>query len=155
MNMNNNNKNNNIKTWEQFVNVNGNEKINHPRIWRNTFEYKGNSYRLSSWMYIYEFSDGSNTFVPVNKEDANGVSGIGVAGVIAKLEDIKWSERTTSFTDNFIKQKEMYYNQRVSNNKDRHELLKSLPKNLSREEFDDIVIELAFDSAMKSYPSKA
>ena len=123
--------------------LNENVENNQQRIWKNTFEYKGNSYRLSSWKYIYQFSDGSIEFATVNKEDANGVSGSGVAGVVAKLEDVKWLDRTTLFDDEFIKQKEASNKQRILDDKDRYELLKSLPKNISREEYDEIIINRA------------
>ena len=114
------------------------------RIWRNTFEYKGNSYRLQSWKYIYRFSDGSVEFATVNKEDANGVAGTGVAGIVIKIDEIKWLVRTTPFDDDFIKRKEAANQQRILNERDRYELLKSLPPNISKDEYDEIIINRAF-----------
>lgn len=133
-----------VKNFKQFINENVN--IQEKRIWRNTFEYKGNSYRLQSWKYIYRFSDGSSEFATVNKEESNGVSGTGVAGVVVELDKIKWLDRTTPFDDDFIKKKELSNEQRILKEKDKYELLKSLSSNISRDEYDEIVINRAMDN---------
>jgi hypothetical protein len=114
------------------------------RLWRNTFEYKGQSYRLNSWKYIYTFSDGSCESVTVDIEDANGVSGYSVCGVVSKLEDIIWLDETTLFDDDFILQKEKANEKRIQFDKDRYLFLKTLPKNISRNEYQEIVLNKLF-----------
>ena len=131
---------------KKLKNLNENVNIQEKRIWKNTFEYKGNTYRLQSWKYIYRFSDGSSEFATVNKEEANGVSGTGVAGVVVELDKIKWLDRTTPFDDDFIKEKELSNEQRILKEKDKYELLKSLPMNISRKKYDNIVINKAMEN---------
>lgn len=130
-----------MKKYIQFIieKLNIDDKI----IWRNTFEYRGNSYRLQSWKYIYNLSDGSREFATVNKEDANGVSGGGVAGVVIELDKIKWLDETTNFSDDFIKQKEISNEHRIEQEKGKYDMLKNLPPNLNREEYDEITIIIA------------
>ena len=68
-------------------------------------QYSSNEYRLSGYLYVYDFSDGSRTWAAVPKELANAVSGSGVAGCICNLKDIEILERETPWTDEHIKVK--------------------------------------------------
>lgn len=110
-------------------------------IYKNVFEHNLTSYRLQSWKYIYRFSDGSCEFATVNKVSANGVSGYGISGIVIELNKIKWLKRTTSFGKEFIQQKKQSNKRRVLAEKEKYKFLKSLPKGLSRKEYDEILIE--------------
>ena len=45
-------------------------------------KYSSNEYRLSGYLYVYDFSDGGRTWAAVPKELANAVTGSGVGTCI-------------------------------------------------------------------------
>jgi hypothetical protein len=127
-----------LKFIENYKSISQN--IEDKRIWRNTFEYGNESYRLESWVYIYRLLDGYPIFATVNKENANGVSGTGVAGVIVELDKIKWLDKISPFSDDFIKEKEKTKENKIQVEKGIYEFLKQLPPNMNNEEYDEFSI---------------
>lgn len=113
------------------------------------------NYRLSGYMYIYEFSGGGRIFVSVPKELANAVSGSGVAGCILKLEDIEILERETTWSDELVKNEIDSQERRAKTDKPKYELIKKIEDacgpGLTEDEYQDIAMELALNSAMKKF----
>ena len=69
-----------------------------------------------------------------------------MGGIVIELDKINWLERITPFDDDFIKEKELSNEQRILKEKDRYEFLKSLPVNISVEEYEDIELSWIMDS---------
>ena len=114
-----------------------------------------NNYRLSGYMYIYEFSGGGRIFVSVPKELANAVSGTGVAGCILKLEDIEILDKETGLPDEYVKSEIDSQKKRAETEKPKYEMIKKIEDacgpGLTEDEYQDIAMELALNSAMKNF----
>jgi hypothetical protein len=117
--------------------------------------YSSNNYRLSGYMYIYEFSDGGRIFVSVPKELANAVSGTGVAGCILKLEEIEILDKETSVPDEYVKNEIDSQEIRVKTEKPKYELIKKIEDaygpGLTEDEYKNIAMEITINSAMKKF----
>lgn len=110
-------------------------------IFKNIFEYKGNSFGLQRWLYIYNFSDGGNIFATVNFKNANGVSGSGVSGIVIEISKIKWLDKKTLFSETFINERILSNSKRILEDYELYKYLKSLPKNMSKKEYEDYLID--------------
>lgn len=117
--------------------------------------YSSNEYRLSGYLYVYDFSDGGRVFAAVPKELANAVSGSGVAGCICNLKDIEILERETPWTDERIESEVKSQQRRAESEKGKYELIKKIEdaygKGLTEAEYQDIAIEIAINSTMKKF----
>jgi len=118
-------------------------------------KYSSNEYRLSGYLYVYDFSDGGKTWAAVPKELANAVTGTSVAGCILKLEDIEILDRETSWNDELVKSQVEGQERRAESEKGKYEMIKKIEDaygpGLSEKEYQDIAIELALNSAMKRF----
>lgn len=118
-------------------------------------KYSSNEYRLSGYMYVYDFSDGGRIWVAVPKELANAVSGSGVAGCIVNLKDIEILDRETPWTDEHVEQEIDSQRRRVESEKYKYELIKKIEDaygpGLTEDEYQDIAIDLAINSTMKNF----
>lgn len=118
-----------------------------------TFEYKGREYRLTGYYYVYNFKDSNDRrFACVDMMYANAVSGYGIAGCIAPISEIKILERKSiylnSFTDLEKKQQSKQFRKDTDEEKSKYVLLKTMPKDLTEEQFTKISIKRAV--AMKN-----
>lgn len=109
---------------------------------RSTFKVKGeHTYRLSGFMYVYVLSDGDRLFAYVNREDANAVSGIGIAGSIVEFGEFEFTDEVTPFSDDYIEKMQKGSSRRIIMDVERFEFLKTIKPNLSRKEYEDFVID--------------
>ena len=118
-------------------------------------KYSSNEYRLSGYLYVYDFSDGGRTWAAVPKELANAVTGTSVAGCILKLEDIEILERETPWSDERVEEEIQSQKRRAESEKGKYEMIKKIEAaygpGLTEDEYQDIAMELALNSAMKSF----
>ncbi len=118
-------------------------------------QYSSNEYRLSGYLYVYDFSDGGRTWAAVTKEFANAVSGSGVAGCIVNLKDIEILDRETSWSDELVKTQIDGQERRAETEKSKYEMIKKIEDaygtGLTEDEYQDIALELALNSAMKNF----
>ena len=118
-------------------------------------KYSSNEYRLSGYLYVYDFSDGGKTWAAVPKELANAVTGTSVAGCILKLEDIEILERETPWSDERVEEEIQSQKRRAESEKGKYEMIKKIEAaygpGLIEDEYQDIAMELALNSAMKSF----
>ena len=129
--------------------------LENTKIGRSVFEYRGEEYRLGGYLYVYYTEDGHmHTYAAVDKSNANAVSGSGVGGCIAKLDDVTFLDRTTSWSDEMVESKEKSHKNRVEQDKDRYNFIKSMPVGLTKDEYEDIALDRAVRSAMKSLKNK-
>lgn len=137
----------NIKTTlYEFLNESVVSELENTTLGLTTFEYKGESYRLNSYLYVYRTTDGQVRYSAVNKKNANAVGGSGIRGCVVDLKDVKFLNRQTSLSDERIEQIELSHLRRVENDKKTYEYLKSLPLGLTEDEYDEYSINFAMDS---------
>lgn len=139
-----------VTKFNEFLNESINTDLENTTIGKSIFEYKGSTYRLTGYKYIYRFKGGDSKFASVNKQDANAVSGYGVCGVIADLDKVIFTNETTPWSYERLREVENSFKLRVETEKYLYEFLKSLPQGLTEDEYEDIVIDNATDSAMNS-----
>ena len=120
-------------------------------IGKSIFEYKGYSYRLSSFEYVYDFKDGGRIMCFVDKKDANAVGGEGIAGCVAKLSDVTFISRQTRWDDDTCDQEQKFVDHLVEEDKRKFELMKEMPLNLTQKEYQDISLDRVTAMAMKSF----
>lgn len=108
---------------------------------KSTFSVGNQIYRLSNFMYVYILRDGSQKFAYVNREDANAVSGIGVAGTISMFGTFEFTDDVTSFNDKTISKMKKGSDRRINADRERFNFLKTVPPNLSNEEYEEFVID--------------
>ena len=118
-------------------------------------KYSSNEYRLSGYLYVYDFSDGGRTWAAVPKERANAVTGTGVAGCICNLEDIEILERETPWSDERVEEEIQSQKRRAESEKGKYEMIKKIEDaygpGLTEDEYQDIAMDIALNSAMKSF----
>jgi len=118
-------------------------------------KYSSNEYRLSGYLYVYDFSDGGRTWAAVPKELANAVTGSGVAGCILKLEDIEILDRETNWSDELVKTQIDGQERRAETEKPKYEMIKKIEDaygtGLTEDEYQDIALELTLNSVMKNF----
>jgi hypothetical protein len=118
-------------------------------------KYSSNEYRLSGYLYVYDFSDGGRTWAAVPKEFANAVTGTGVAGCICNLKDIEILERETPWSDERVEAEIQSQKRRAESEKGKYEMIKKIEDaygtGLTEDEYQDIAMDLAINSAMKSF----
>ena len=148
-----------VTKFNDFLNESIKIDLDNTTIGKSIFEYRGDNYRLTSYMYVYRTKDGHiYKYVFVNKEDANAVGGSGVGGGIFDLDKVTFLDKETNWSDEMIKREEEHVNRLINNDKERFEFIKSMPLNLTEEEYDKIAIRRAVDSTMefmknnKDYP---
>lgn len=139
-----------VTKFNEFLNESIKTDLENTILGRSNFEYKGNTYRLNGYKYVYYFKDGGRIFANVNKEDANAVNGSGVAGVIADLDKVTFIDRVTPWSEERLIEIERSFKNRIENDKELYKTLKNLPHGLTEKEYEDIVIDEATDSAIKS-----
>ena len=140
-----------VTKFNEFLNESTNTDLDNTKIGRSIFEYKGNNYRLTSYMYVYRNKDGHiYKYAFVNKEDANAVGGSGVGGGIFDLDKVKFLDRETTWDDDILKQEQQHVNRLIEEDEKKFEFIKSMPLGLTEEEYDEIALKKAVDSAMKS-----
>src|SRR5690606_19234687 len=77
---------------------------------KSTFSVKGDtahSYRFTGFYFIYEFSDGDRKLIECEKEDANGIGGVGVCGAYHKFEDVIIEGRISKYLDGFTEEEKV------------------------------------------------
>jgi len=118
-------------------------------------KYSSNEYRLSGYLYVYDFSDGGRTWAAVPKELANAVTGSGVAGCIVNLKDIEILDRETTWSDELVAEQVKSQQRRAETEKPKYEMIKKIEAacgpGLTEDEYQDIALELALNSAMKNF----
>lgn len=118
-----------------------------------SFTDKYGSYRITGYYYRYFFADGKSTDPrPCKRSQANCIGGYGVGGSYGLFEEvksvrIKFNRARLHFFKEYHKRSELEYRRESYKYVD---YLKTLPKGLAREEFDEITLEHAVDQAMKS-----
>lgn len=117
--------------------------------------YSSNEYRLSGYLYVYDFSDGGRVWAAVSKELANAVSGSGVAGCIVNLKDIEILDRETPWSDERVEEQIESQRRRAESEKDKYELIKKIEDayglGLTEDEYQDIAIDIAINSTMRNF----
>lgn len=111
---------------------------------KTTFEHHGSTYRLTGFYFVYKTSDNERFFAKVKLEDANSISGVGVAGCIVPIEEVKFLRRISKYPAEKYKSVE-----RIETEK--YEFLKSLPKGLTSNQLQDKQMDAIFD---KFLPNK-
>lgn len=135
-------------TLESFM---GNVKTNleNSILDKSCFEYDGDTYRLRGYYFVYTLANGDREFAAVSKENSNSVSGSGVSGVIAPLQDIKWIDEQTLSTEERIQQEIESSNRRIEESKFKYEFLKSLPVGITRDKYEEMIIDRLMDDLDK------
>jgi hypothetical protein len=128
--------------------------IQNTKIGITCFEYKGSSYRLSGYCFVYNFSDCNDRVIKsVDIENATHLMGSGVCGVVASIDEITILEETTNWGEEALKdalQSEIRCHERmVKQNERGYDFLKTLPLGLSSVEYaeasDKWVMDGMFD----------
>ncbi len=127
-----------------------NRKLKDTIINKTTFQWVGHDseFRLTGYYYIYNTSDGDRLFACVEKENANGVSGVGACGIILHTDDIKILSRVSVFKGTSNRQR------MIESDKHRFEFLKSLPLGLTKKQVDDAIIENMLNSTTQRHRAK-
>jgi len=127
------------------IDINANNKINisilDTILHKNIFVYRDTKYRLTGYLFIYELSDGSKEFVCCDITIANGISGYGVAGVVAYINEIEFIEEITNWTNTDLRDKKNRFDARVNDDNYKYNFLRGLAPGLSRIEYDNLYIE--------------
>ncbi len=126
------------------------QNINDTRIGQTLFKYKDRRYRLVGYIFSYNFSDGSKKYASVNKEDANCIEGVGVAGTIAPLEDVEFLSKTTTWDEETLIGDEQTEKIHIEEDKRIFDFIKTLPIGLTQKEYRKI----AMARTMASFKNK-
>lgn len=106
------------------------------KINKTVFLYNGHEYRLTGFVYLYFFEDGSTEFAFCNEDEANAVSGYGIAGCIVLLSDVQFLDRISSYPD----KPSTHLNNLIEKDKYKLKFLKSLQEGISKKEYEEIII---------------
>ena len=121
----------------------------------SSFEYGSknsvvkHSYRVTGFIYVYTTSDGERKFVNVRKRNANHVNGYGVCGVIVPFDQIKLSGFSIKRRRHFRKVNRKHINWLIKKDRDNYKFYKSLPKGLSNNELEDIILDKIMNDLIK------
>jgi hypothetical protein len=122
------------------------------RIGKTCFRYKDSNFRLSGFYFIYRLSDGEKLFAHCEPQDANGVGGSGICGVITELSQIEILDTETQWDEELLLEKQNSNKRSIENDLMRFSWLKFLSKlkpsgTMSRKTYD-LLAENKFMSSL-------
>lgn len=133
-----------------MVSVKNIQKLENVKIGSNVFSYKGHTYRLTGYIFTYEFKDSKEKkYLNVNKKDATHVSGYGIMGIIAPIEDVIFLDRTTNWSDDDIQYEINDHISMIEEDKNSFDFISKLQKGLTMDEFRKAVVKNTSKSFFK------
>lgn len=116
----------------------------------------GHTYRVTGFYYRYKYADGTTSDpIPCKRRYANCIGGYGVAGCYPFFEDvnrvyIKLNRKNIEARIHFWKEYKRESRQnRIDREHEKVQLMRSMPKGLTRDEYSDLAIERVVDDMFK------